>query len=314
MKRVIVTGANGFVGSNIVSALSQEGWRVYALDREFDNPAVATWVRDCVERMQASCADMPAIPADALVHAAFVTATPEERGESPEDNLRANIEPLLEVMEYAKAEGVHRSVFISSNAVFRHTPATLVDEMRPPDPLGVYGVAKTMMEYTVDTMRRAQGHDMVCARLGGVYGSYEYRRPTRPKLSMVGQMMHDALSKGEIVVARPAELRQWTLAMDIGRAIAALLNADSLNHSLYNLASGERKTDLEIARMIQGLVEGLRLHLPSANESPAPSSAKLGWLDNSRLERDTGFSDWTAMSQDVLARALTSLAGQLRDA
>ncbi len=314
MKRVIVTGANGFVGSNIVSALAQAGWLVSALDREFDNPALATWHHDLVERVRASCADMPSIPADALVHAAFVTATPEERRESPEDNLRANIEPLLQVMEYTEAEGIHRSVFISSNAVFRHTPATLVDEMRPPDPLGVYGLAKTMMEQAVDTMRHLHSRDMVCARLGGVYGSYEYARPTRPKLSMVGQMMHDALSKGEIAVSRPAELRQWTLAADIGRAIAALLDADSLNHSLYNLASGERKSDLAVARMIQGLVEGVTLRLPSTNESPPRSSGKLGWLDNSRLRRDTGFDDWTAISQDTLARALASLAGQVSDA
>ncbi len=314
MKRVIVTGANGFVGSNIVSALAQDGWLVSALDREFDNPAVATWNQNHVERVRASCAAMPSIPADALVHAAFVTATPEERGESPEDNLRANVVPLLQVMEYVEAEGIRRSVYISSNAVFRQTPATLVDEMRPPDPLGVYGVAKTMMEHTVDAMRHLHGRDMVCARLGGVYGSFEYARATRPKLSMVGQMMQDALSKGEIVVSSPAEVRQWTLAMDIGRAIAALLGADALNHSLYNLANGERKSDLEIARMIQSLVEGLRLRLPSANESAARSPAKLGWLDNSRLRRDTGFDDWTAMSQEVLARALTSLAGQVGDA
>ncbi len=314
MKRVIVTGANGFVGSNIVSALAQAGWLVSALDREFDNPALATWNHDRVERVRANCADMPPIPADALVHAAFVTATPEERGESPEDNLRANIEPLLQVMEYAEGEGIHRSVFISSNAVFRHTPATLVDEMRPPEPLGVYGLAKTMMEQVVDTMRHAHGRDMVCARLGGIYGSYEYSRPTRPKLSMVGQMMHDALSKGEIVLSTPAERRQWTLAADIGRAIAALLDADSLNHSLYNLASGERKSDLAVARMIQGLVAGLTLHLPSVNESPARSSGKLGWLDNRRLRRDTGFDDWTAMSRDTLATALASLAGQVSDA
>ncbi|MCY4070347.1 MAG: NAD(P)-dependent oxidoreductase [Chloroflexi bacterium] len=314
MKRVIVTGANGFVGSNIVSALTQDAWLVSALDREFDNPAVATWNHDRVERVRTSCADMPSIPADALVHAAFVTARPEERGESPEDNLRANIEPLLQVMEYAKAEGIYRSVFISSSAVFRHTPATPVDEMRPPNPLGVYGVAKTMMEHTVDSMRHLHGCDMVCARLGGVYGSYEYSRSTRPKLSMVAQMMQDALSKGEIVVSTPAEVRQWTLAADIGRAIAALLGADSLNHSLYNLASGERKSDLAIARMIQGLVEGLRLHLPSANEAPARSSAKLGWLDNSRLRRDTGYDDWTAMSQDTLATVLASLAVQVSDA
>ena len=314
MKRVIVTGANGFVGCNIVSALSKKGWRVCALDREFDNPAVANWNRNRVESVSASCADMPLIPADALVHAAFVTATPEDRGETPEDNLRANIEPLLQVMAFAEAQAIRRSVFISSNAVYRNTPATTIDETRPPNPLGVYAVAKTLMEHTVDTLRHVHRRDMVCARLGGVYGSYEYGRATRPKLSMIGQMMHDALTKGEIIVSTPAEKRQWTLAEDIGRAIAALVEADSLNYSLYNLAGGERKSDLEIARMIQGLAEGVSLKVAPGNESPMPSPEKLGWLDNGRLKRDTGFSEWTAMSRDTLATVLASLAGQVSDA
>ena len=95
------------------------------------------------------------------------------------------------------------------------------------------------------------------------------------------------LTKREIIVSTPTELRQWTLAEDIGHAIAALLEADSLNYSLYNLASDEHKSDLEIARIIQGLAEGVSLHMASGNESPMPSPEKLGWLDNSRLRSAT---------------------------
>ena len=309
MKRVIVTGANGFVGSNIVTVLQQQGDFVYALDLEFDNPAAANWNRDGVEFIQASCADLPALEVDALIHAAFITAAPGSRNESPEANLRANIDPLLRVMEYTEAQGIKRSVFISSTAVYQHTPTTTIDETRPADPLGVYAVAKTLMEHTVESMRTVYGRDYVCARLGSVYGSFEFPRQTRPRLSLIGLMMHDALNKGEIVVSQPMELRQWTLASDIGRAIVALLNTASLNYTLYHIASGERKTNLEIAQMIDNLLDGVSLRIGSVMETGRPITRNLGWLDNSRLRRDTGFCDWTPMSPSLFETMLAGLGG-----
>ena len=87
--------------------------------------------------------------ANALIHAAFITATPEMRGETPEANLRANIDPLLAVTAYAHEQGIGRAIFLSSVAVYDNAPATLVDEARPQQPLEVYGVAKTFLEQTV---------------------------------------------------------------------------------------------------------------------------------------------------------------------
>ena len=121
----------------------------------------------------------------------------------PEANFRANVQPLLAVMEYVQRYDIGRTVYLSSNAVFRNAPATEIDETRPPQPLGVYAVAKTLMEQLVETMRQEYGRDLVCARLGAIYGPREFPRSTRPKLSLVAQMITAALTRGEIVVERP---------------------------------------------------------------------------------------------------------------
>ena len=106
-KLIIVTGANGFVGCNIVGALSAAGYRVSAVDRAFDNPAYGHMPAGNLRRIRADCVDLPLLEADALIHAAAVTARPAgARGESPEDNLRANIEPLLAVSEYAERQRI----------------------------------------------------------------------------------------------------------------------------------------------------------------------------------------------------------------
>ncbi len=314
MRRVLVTGANGFVGCNIVAAFLEAGWGVLAVDHAFDNPAYGDLPADGLRCIAADCADMPPLTPDALAHAAAVTATPQERAESPEANLRANLESMLSVMEYAGRQGIDRAVFISSAAALGPAPATVIDETRPPQPPTVYGLAKAIMEQTVATMRRANARDFLCARLGSVYGPWEFRRATRPRLSLVARMMQAALTRGEILVQQPEALRQWTYAPDIGRALVALLNAGTLNHALYQLASGERLSDLQVAQMIARLADGVSVKIDETGAGTEPAASSLARLSSSRLRSDVGFSDWTAMSERTLAPALQSIRAQIADA
>lgn len=312
MKRVIVTGANGFVGSNIVPALIERGWSVYAVDLSWDNPSVQTWDSDRVELITSTCTDLKPLSADALVHAAFITASPEARNETPESNIRANINPMLAMMEYAQANNVKRSIFLSSSGVYRSMPDTLVNENYPQTPLGVYAVAKTMMEHFVETMRTVYDRDMTCVRLGNIYGQNEYLRPSRPHLSVIGQMIDMATSTGQITVYRPDEIREWTFASDIGNAIHTLLDAQDLNHALYHVASGERQSNLSIAYLIQSLMDSVTIQIDdSDNQRPL---TRLGTLDNARLLGDTGFDAWTPLHKGLMSSLAVSMLRSKADA
>lgn len=305
MKRVIVTGANGFVGCNIVGALLAADYAVLAVDLGFDNPAYQRHPADNLRRITANCVNLPPLRADALIHAAAVTATPEARGESPEDNLRANIEPLLAVSEYAQRQGIQRAIFISSNAVFRQAPLTRRDEADPPQPLDTYSLAKAMLEYTAATLRQVYSRDVLAVRLGAVYGPYEYARSTRPRLSAVAAMLREALSRGEITLQQPNDRRRWTYAPDIGRALIALLEADALRHSVYQLESREFLSNLALARQIARLCGAtLRIDEDAAPAQPATESDDA---PPGRLQQDTGFDDWTPLSEESLRVTRESL-------
>ena len=300
MKRVIVTGANGFVGNHIVTAFIQSGWYVHATDIAFDDQTLASWDVDRVELIAGSCLDLPAISADGLVHAAFITASPEMRNETPVENIYANINPMLAMMTYADTNHIPRSVFISSSAVYRHIPNTLIDEERPPQPLGTYAVAKTMMENLVETMHTSHERDMICVRLSSVYGHREVRRASRPNVSAVGAMLHDAIYTGTIVLTNPEESREWTYAVDIGKAIVGLMEPESLRYSLYNLASGRRYSNHQIAEVIQGVLDVAIELTPNQSEN-SPPLPRVGILDTSRLASDIGFSTWTPLDTDTIS-------------
>ena len=303
MKRVIVTGANGFVGCNIVGALLNAGYVVSAVDLDFDNPAYGHLLGDNLRQITADCVKLPPLNAHALIHAAAVTATPEARGESPEDNLRANIEPLLAVSEYVERQGFQRAIFISSTAVFRGAEC---NEASPPRPLGAYSVAKAVVEHTVATLRTVYGRDVLAARLSGIYGPYEYARSTRPRLSALATMLREALTQGEITVAQPDERRRWTYAPDIGRALIALLEADTLRHSLYQVESGDSLSNLALARTISRVCGDVPLRVID-DEAEAQSAMETEDLRPGRLQQDTGFNDWTPLGEESLSATLESL-------
>lgn len=291
---VLVTGAGGFVCSNVVDVLLTMGHRVVALDRAFDEALVERWGTD-VDLLTGDVSVLPEMRVDAVIHGAAVTASPEQSGHTPEDNLRANIDPLLAITEWGQRNGVGRSILISSGAVFSNSPAQALTEDMPTSPVGMYAIAKQLMEVLASTLRSQYGRDVVAVRFGNVYGPSELPRPTRPRVSAVAQMIHAALTERRIVVAEPDPARDWTYAPDIGRALLALLEAPRLNYPLYHVSSALPVTRREIAALLQEMLPGVRLET-----EPDPAGGnRAGYLSNARLRADVGFDDWTPLENGL---------------
>lgn len=301
---VVVTGAGGFVGRHIVEALLALGWRVLALDRAFDLGLADVWAAygDSLTLRAGDAAQLPDEPATALVHAAALTANPEELGLSPEDHVRGNLEPALCALEWA-AKRDTRVILISSSAVFHASAPGPLDETVPPTPLGLYAVAKAATESLVETLRADYQRDASVVRLSSIYGPGELPRPSRPRLSPVGRLLAQALETGAIRVYRDDPPRDWTFVADIGRAIAALLAAPRLNHALYNVASGQMRAPRQIADAIAAVLPGVRVEVLDGTDPSLPPLTRHGVLTNERLRADTGFADWTPF-EDGIARTV----------
>ena len=94
----------------------------------------------------------------------------------------------------------------------------------------------------------------------------------------------------------------------------ALLESDTLNYALYQLASGEHVSNLAIARMIQGFMPGLSLRV-SPPEAGSPQEDVLPrTLHTARLRQDVGFRSWTKLSPVTLKRTYDSIAQAIGDA
>ncbi|MBA3867876.1 MAG: NAD(P)-dependent oxidoreductase [Anaerolineae bacterium] len=300
--RVMVTGAGGFVCSNITQALLNEGWAVIAVDRQFDEVLQASWLKrwgDNIQFIQTDSANLPSVEVDAVIHGAAITASPEELDQTPEANFRANLDPLLAVLEWSQAHSVRRVLSISSSAVYAATEPGVVSENDLTSPNGLYAVAKQTMESLVATLRGEYGRDVATFRLSNIYGPDEQPRSTRPRVSLAGRLVRQATQTGKVTVYQDDPARDWTFAPDIGAAVAALLKQPMLHHALYNVASQQVLSPLDIAKVIQSLMPDVELDIQQGSDPNMPMLTRRGYLSNQRLQEETGFQSWTPFAEGI---------------
>jgi UDP-glucose 4-epimerase len=166
-ERVAVTGANGFVGDAIVSALDRAGVRPIALVRpgrsqsnaRIEVREVAAWTREHVAAAL--------VGARLVVHAASVVHRP---GAAAEEYVRFNVEGTRALIEACRSEGVSRLVFLSSIKVYGESPPGAIDESTPVDPSSAYSASKIEAERVVLEAGAQGGPAATVLRLCPVFG------------------------------------------------------------------------------------------------------------------------------------------------
>jgi nucleoside-diphosphate-sugar epimerase len=233
--RVLVTGATGFIGANIVRALLDCGSEVHVTVR----PSSATWrlgdVLAHVETHVASLTDAHALySAFARARPAVVLhlATPRGHGEDacvriPEATHLGARHVLRLVHEF----GVARLIAAGSSLEYRPADAPLSEDA-PLEPITVHGSAKAAASVLYQRAARETGAPVTVLRLFHVYGPWESRHrllPTAIRAALDGAPM--PLTAGGIA-------RDWVFVDDVVDAVLRAVGLDS-GGDVINVGSGQ---------------------------------------------------------------------------
>lgn len=303
--RILVTGATGFVGLNVVRCLAEAGHEVIAADRSAPDPAVRRFLESVApavrlveldvvqrERLTAVLAgDRP----QAVVHAAVVTTlTREQERERPHEMLEPNLFGTVNVLLGAAGAGVRRAIYVSSPSVL--APGTLDDqpvpETAPTRPSTLYGISKQASELVWQRLAALHGLSAASVRIAQPYGPMERTTAARQVTSPVCEWVMEARAGRALRVPAWRAGKDWTYVRDTAEGIATLVTADTLRHDLYHLAAGR-------LWMVEDVLEALRVYYPrletevvddpeAVNPNIAPSALR-GPLLTKRLEADVGF-------------------------
>jgi UDP-glucose 4-epimerase len=301
MKRVLVTGGGGFVGSHLAEGYSRAGHRVTVIDASFDAPTAARLGRcDCVTAALTT-ASLAALKGsfDLVIHAAAITTSRGPIGQADVQHLRTNLDLLLDALGHAQRGEASSFVFVSSSGVFAAGDAddVLLESTRPTGRCS-YALAKRLGEEIVAAADGA-GLRTLSIRLGYIYGPHERVRPSRVDVSLVRRWL-DCLENGEpIIVETPGLRRDWTYAGDLAAAVETALALER-GAPLLHLGSGAIVTDLELARTMIAVAGRGEIHYEPKG-APAPAKAPMSSLEPLKI-------NWTDLTDGLAATLAARVA------
>ena len=254
MRRLLVTGAHGFVGSTLLSIADAEPdrvhWQLTAAPRTFE-------IRDAAQTHELVSAAAP----DAVLHLAAISNVPESFREA-RSTLEVNLIGTLNLLQALK---LHRfsgpMIFVGTADVYGHVPSNElpIGEERRPEPRNPYAVSKLAAEALCYQWSVSEGLDIRLARpfnhIGpGQSEAFAIASFARQVAEIKARRRDPVVDVGDIDVTR-----DFTDVRDIIEAYLLLLE-QGLTGEIYNICSG---TERSIRSLVERLGElaGVEFHL-----------------------------------------------------
>ncbi|MDQ6695256.1 MAG: SDR family oxidoreductase [Chloroflexota bacterium] len=257
MARYLVTGAAGFIGSNIVEELVRRGEEVWALDN------MATGRIDNLQGMlkqirfiEGDILDDAALKqatqgVDYILHQAAIPSVPRSM-KDPFASHEANATGTLRVLLAAREAGVKRVVFASSSSVYGDSPTLPKREDMPTRPLSPYAVSKLTGEEYCKVFARVFDVPTVALRYFNVFGP---RQNPDSQYAAVIPAFIKAISAGKqpTIYGDGTQTRDFSYISNVVAANLLACRSDAAVGLALNIACGERISLLQLVEQINTL-------------------------------------------------------------
>ncbi len=292
-KKVLVTGADGFIGSHLVEALVARGYEVTALS-QYNSFNYWGWLEDvaCREKIKIVCGDVRdphfckeiTRGMDMVFHLAALIAIPYSYV-APDSYVDVNVRGTLNICQAAKENGVARVLHTSTSEVYGTAQYVPIDEAHPLQAQSPYSASKIGADAMAMSFFNAFGLPVTIVRPFNTYGPRQSARAVIP--TIIAQI---AAGKKQIKLGDVTPTRDFNYVADTCRGFILLAESEAAVGKTVNIGSNFEISvgdtlDL-IKRTMQSDVEFVT---DEERIRPGKSEVFRLWCDNSLIRSLTGF-------------------------
>lgn len=291
---VLVTGADGFIGSHLCELLQHEGYRVKAL-AQYNSFNHWGWLEDIADKdnIEIISGDIRdphfckhiTQNIDIVFHLAALIAIPYSYV-APDSYLDTNIKGTLNICQAARENGVSRVIHTSTSEVYGTAQYVPIDEKHPLQPQSPYSASKIAADSLAMSFYNAFDLPLTIARPFNTYGPRQSARAVIPTIiTQIANGMR-TIQLGDV-----SPTRDFNYVEDTCRGFLALARCDKAIGETVNIASNYEISvgdTLELIRELMG--REVEFKFDEQRRRPGKSEVFRLWGDNRLIRELTGFT------------------------
>lgn len=270
MANYLITGAAGFIGSNLARALVERGESVRGIDNfATGRPENIARLRNSMDFRTLDILDLEGLRKactgiDYVLHEAAIPSVPKSVAD-PIGGNRANVDGTLNLLVAARDAKVKRVVYAASSSAYGDTPTLPKHEEMTPNPISPYAVAKLTGELYMQVFYRVYGLETVCLRYFNIFGP---QQDANSEYSAVLAKFITMMLKNQqpTIFGDGEQSRDFTYIDNVIQAnlLACTAPASKVAGRFFNIATGERSTLNQTVAILKELTgyAGSAIHAP----------------------------------------------------
>jgi NAD dependent epimerase/dehydratase len=303
MKKVLITGATGFIGSHLTEYLVEKGYNVIAFDRYNSNndwgwlesskykndfQVILGDIRDydSVSKAMVGC--------DAVFHLAALIGIPYSYV-SPLAYIRTNVEGIYNVLESAKNLELKQVLVTSTSETYGTAQYVPIDEKHPLVGQSPYSASKIAADQLAISYFKSFELPVKLVRPFNTYGPRQSARAIIP--TIISQILN---GKTKIELGSLSPTRDLTFVKDTCAGFEEIYKSDSLFGEVTNIGMKAEISIGELAKLIARLMD-VELTIKSTDERIRPKNSEVERLfcDNTRLLKHTSWKPNYNLEQGI---------------
>ena len=302
-KKILVTGADGFIGSHLVELLVQKGYSVRALS-QYNSFNYWGWLEDltCLPDIEVVTGDVRdpffcqtiTQGIDTIYHLAALIAIPYSYV-APQSYVDTNVNGTVNICKAALQNNVKRIVHTSTSEVYGTAKYVPIDEKHPLQPQSPYSASKISSDMMAMSFYNSFKLPLTIARPFNTYGPRQSARAVIP--TIISQL---AQGQKVIKLGDVTPTRDFNYVSDTCRGFMALAESDSTLGQVVNIGSNFEISIGDTFSLIKKIMKvEAEFQVDENRIRPDKSEVQRLWCDNTLIKKLTAYEPQIKIEQGL---------------